>query len=105
MNIYPRENEEILLTIEYIDNVAVIGVADENKDEKIMAFLELKEDIQKQDISVSEIKKYIKKHLANFKIPKEIYVIQELPKNATNKILKRKLKEDLELYMNEGKIK
>lgn len=105
MNIYPREIEEILLTIEYIDNVAVIGVADENKDEKIVAFLELKEDIQKQDISVSEIKKYLKKHLANFKIPKEIYVIQELPKNATNKILKRKLKEDLEHYMNEGKIK
>jgi long-chain acyl-CoA synthetase len=103
MNIYPREIEEVLLTIDYIDNVAVIGVADETKDEKIVAFMEIKEDTNKANINTSEIKKQLKQHLANFKIPKEIYIIDELPKNATNKILKRKLKDDLETYINEGK--
>ena len=36
---------------------------------------------------------YLKKHLANFKLPKHIYFVEELPKNATGKVLKRVLKE------------
>jgi long-chain acyl-CoA synthetase len=40
-----------------------------------------------------EIRKYLKNHLANFKLPKHIYVVEALPKNATGKVLKRVLKE------------
>ncbi|HIP28044.1 MAG TPA: hypothetical protein EYG82_02595, partial [Sulfurovum sp.] len=41
-------------------------------------------------------KKYMKEHLANYKIPKQIHIIDTLPKNATGKILKRVLKDTLQ---------
>ena len=100
INIYPREIEELLYKIDEVDSAAVVGIADETKDEKIAAFIQLKEDIDASTVNKQDIRNYLKEHLANFKIPKYIYFIDELPKNATNKVLKRKLKEDIDLYMN-----
>ncbi|MEA2049501.1 MAG: long-chain-fatty-acid--CoA ligase [Campylobacterota bacterium] len=99
VNIYPREIEELIYKLDDVDASAVVGIEDETKDEKIVAFIQLKEDL-KTDINEKDVKKYLKEHLANFKVPKHIYFIDELPKNATNKVLKRKLKEDIDLYIN-----
>jgi long-chain acyl-CoA synthetase len=91
INIYPREIEEIIYKYEGVDSVAVIGIKDNaTNDEEVMAFVQAKEDIKLDEIM---IKKYLKQHLANFKIPKHIYFVEELPKNATGKVLKRVLKE------------
>jgi long-chain acyl-CoA synthetase len=98
INIYPREIEELILKLEDVDAVAVVGIADVTNDEKILAFIQLKEDVE-SSLNEHDVKKYLKEHLANFKIPKHIYFIDELPKNATNKVLKRKLKEDIEFYI------
>ncbi|MEA3354283.1 MAG: long-chain-fatty-acid--CoA ligase [Campylobacterota bacterium] len=98
VNVYPREIEELISKLEEVDAVAVIGIADETKDEKIVSFIQLKEDNQGL-LTEHEVKKYLKEHLANFKIPKHIYFIEELPRNATNKVLKRKLKEDIDKYI------
>jgi len=98
INVYPREIEEIIIKLDGIDSVAVVGIQDEQKDEKIVAFIQLDKDL-KESISEKSVKLYLKEHLANFKIPKKIYFIDELPKNATNKVLKRKLKEDIALYI------
>ena len=95
INVYPREIEELIVKLDEVDAVAVIGIEDETKDEKIVAFVQLQEN---KNIDELSIKKYLKEHLANFKIPKHIYFIDELPKNATNKVLKRKLKEDIQFY-------
>jgi len=100
INVYPREIEELIQKIDEVDAAAVVGIADETKDEKIIAFVQLKEDISQQ-IDSKYIKKYLKPHLANFKMPKEIHIIKELPRNATNKVLKRKLKEDIKKYLQE----
>ena len=97
MNIYPREIEEEIMKIDSIDATAVVGIEDVTKDEKIVAFVQLKEDVNEPP-SPATIKTHLKEHLANFKIPKDIYFIDELPKNAANKVLKRKLKEDIKLY-------
>ncbi len=91
INIYPREIEEVLYKFEGIDACAVIGVKDATNDEEVLAFIQLKEEVEA--ISEMELKKYLKAHLANFKIPKHIYTVEELPKNATGKVLKRVLKE------------
>jgi len=48
-----------------------------------------------EDFKELELKKYMREHLANYKIPKQIHLIKELPKNATGKVLKRVLKEQL----------
>ncbi|PID48009.1 MAG: long-chain fatty acid--CoA ligase [Proteobacteria bacterium] len=93
INIYPREIEEAIMKYEGIDSVAVVGQADETSDEDVVAFIQLKDEVE--SISEKDLKKYLKLHLANFKIPKHIYVVEELPKNATGKVLKRVLKEEL----------
>jgi long-chain acyl-CoA synthetase len=91
INIYPREIEEVIYKYNGVDSVAVIGIKDNaTNDEEVMAFVQPKEDAKLKEI---ELKQYLKLHLANFKIPKHIYFVEELPKNATVKVLKRVLKE------------
>lgn len=92
INIYPREIEEVLMNNPFIKAAAVIGQKDERSGEVPIAYVELEEEAK---ISENEIKKYLKEHLANFKIPKATYIVDELPKNATGKVLKRVLKERL----------
>ena len=92
INIYPREIEEILMNNPFIKAAAVIGKKDEKNGEIPVAYIELEEGA---NVNENEIKKYLKEHLANFKIPKTIHFVDELPKNATGKVLKRVLKERL----------
>lgn len=94
INIYPREIEEVIYKYEGVDAVAVIGLRDEQtKDEDVLAFIQPKEDEKLNEI---ELRSYLKQHLANFKLPKHIYFVEELPKNATGKVLKRVLKEKVQ---------
>lgn len=92
INIYPREIEEVIYQLEEVDLAAVVGQRDEELNEIPIAFVQLKEGMK---ISEKEIKNHLKKHLANFKIPKSIHIQEELPKNATGKVLKRVLKESI----------
>jgi len=93
INIYPREIEEVLLSNPNIKASAVIGMKDEKSGEVPVAYIELEEGA---NLTPQEIRSYLKEHLANFKIPKAIHIVKELPKNATGKVLKRVLKEQLE---------
>jgi len=92
INIYPREIEEVLHLYEGVDSAAVVGVKDDKNDEEVMAFVQTEENITLKEM---ELKQYLKSHLANFKVPKHIYFVEELPKNATGKVLKRVLKEKI----------
>ena len=92
INIYPREIEEVLFKLPEVEAAAVIGVRDEHADEDVTAFIQFKEDMS---LDEKDIRAHLKKHLANFKIPKTIYFKDELPKNATGKVLKRVLKEQI----------
>jgi len=91
INIYPREIEEVLYLHPSIKAAAVIGVKDENNGEIPVAYIEL--DQEEAVLTESAVKIYLKQHLANFKIPKNIHFLKELPKTATGKVLKRVLKE------------
>ncbi|MDR1554624.1 MAG: fatty acid--CoA ligase [Campylobacteraceae bacterium] len=107
INIYPREIEEVLYMLDDISTAAVIGIKNDIGDEDVIAFIEHKDDA-KNILDEIGIKRYLKKHLANFKIPKHIFFVKELPKNATGKVLKRVLKEqaaNMEIkYTNESDI-
>ncbi len=92
-NIYPREIEEVLYTLEEVEAAAVIGVKDQYADENIVAFVQLKENMTLNEKAVRD---HLRQHLANFKIPKEIYFKDELPRNATGKVLKRVLKQQMQ---------
>lgn len=89
-NIYPSEIENVLLKLPYIEEVAVIGKTDDNWGEVPVAFIVLN-----TPVNAEEIIAYAKQYLANFKLPKEIIFKQSLPKNATNKIMRHRLKKEI----------
>ncbi|MBD3789723.1 MAG: long-chain-fatty-acid--CoA ligase [Campylobacterales bacterium] len=93
INIYPREIEEMIDSFEGIGSSAVIGIEDEKNGEIPVAYLELEEGVTQ--IDEVGLKAYLRKQLANYKIPKQIHIIESLPKNATGKVLKRLLKDRL----------
>ncbi len=93
INIYPREIEEVIDVYDGVGVSAVIGIVDENSGEVPVAYVELDEGLE--SIDEHALKKYLREHLANYKVPKHIHFINALPKNATGKVLKRVLKERL----------
>ena len=93
INIYPREIEEVIDAYEGVGASAVIGIIDEKSGEIPIVYIELSEGVESFD--EQGLKRYMREHLANYKLPKQIHLIEELPKNATGKVLKRVLKENL----------
>jgi len=93
INIYPREIEEVIDRFEGIAASAVIGARDEKSGEIPVAYIELEGEREVYD--EAGLRAHMKKHLANYKIPRQIHVTEALPKNVTGKVLKRVLKENL----------
>ena len=93
INVYPREIEEVVDVYDGVGASAVIGIVDEKSGEVPVVYIELEEG--RESFDEAGLKKYMREHLANYKIPKQIHMIKELPKNATGKVLKRALKEKL----------
>ncbi|HEY9190360.1 MAG TPA: long-chain-fatty-acid--CoA ligase, partial [Sulfurovum sp.] len=81
INIYPREIEDVIDRFDGIAASAVIGMHDEKHGEVPVAYVELDEGVSGLDEAA--LKQYMREHLANYKIPKQIHVIEALPKNAT----------------------
>lgn len=93
MNIYPREIEEVLMKHPKVDLCAVVGKKDPHHGEIPVAFVKPSEDAQ--DISEKELRDFLKDKIANYKIPKQFIFVEDMPKNATGKVLKRVLREKL----------
>jgi acyl-CoA synthetase (AMP-forming)/AMP-acid ligase II len=89
-NVFPAEVEELLASHEAIEEAAAVGVDDEKFGQRLKAFVVLR---QGSDLSEDEIKKYVKENLANYKVPREVVFVDELPRNPTGKVLKRDLEE------------
>ena len=87
-NIYPAEIENVLVSHEQIIEAGVIGVTDEKWGQVPVGFIVL----QKHSIlTEDDILSFVSERLAKYKVPKRIVVVESLPKNATNKLLRRKL--------------
>jgi acyl-CoA synthetase (AMP-forming)/AMP-acid ligase II len=89
-NVFPREVEDLLSDHDAIDEVAVVGVDDEKFGQRLKAFAVKKKG---KTVTDADLQAYVKKNLANFKVPREIEFMKELPRNATGKVLKRELVE------------
>jgi acyl-CoA synthetase (AMP-forming)/AMP-acid ligase II len=89
-NVFPREVEDLLADHDAVVDVAVIGVEDEEFGQRLKAFVVLAAE---SETSAEELKGHIKANLASYKAPREIEFLDELPRNATGKILKRELRE------------
>jgi long-chain acyl-CoA synthetase len=88
-NVYPREVEEVLYEHPAVAEVAVVGVPDDKMGEEVGAAVQLK---QGQDVSEDDLRGFAKQELANYKYPRRIWFVDELPKGPTGKILKREVK-------------
>jgi long-chain acyl-CoA synthetase len=87
-NVFPREIEEVLNRHETVKDSAVIGMQDGMRGEVALAFVELKEGASFDE---SALKAFCREHIAGFKVPRDIRVVRELPRNPTGKIMRRKL--------------
>jgi len=87
-NIYPREIDEVLYQHPAVAAAATIGVPDELYGEEVAAFVVLKEGAK---ISEEELIGYCTDRLADYKCPKTIRIVGEIPKGPTGKLLKREL--------------
>lgn len=88
-NVYPREVEEVLFAHSGILEAAVVGLPDPDFGEKVNAYVVLKDP----SVTVGELHAHCAAHLAKYKVPGNFEVLEELPKNATGKILRRSLKD------------
>lgn len=88
VNVYPFEVEQEMMKHPAIEAVAVIGVAHPEWGETVKAFY-----VSSEEIDETEMKQFLSETLAKFKIPRLYERIDELPRNATGKILKQALKE------------
>ncbi|MRH44784.1 o-succinylbenzoate--CoA ligase [Aquibacillus halophilus] len=86
-NVYPAEIEGVLAAVPGIKEVGVIGKQDDEWGQIPVAFVVR---INKE-LSIEEILTYCRKHLAKYKIPKEIYFVPSLPRNASSKLVRYKL--------------
>ena len=87
-NVYPEEVEEKLAEHESVDEAAVIGVEDEEFGERLKAFV-----VKDGEVSEDDLKGYVKENLADYKVPREIEFVDELPRKPQGKVDKKKLEE------------
>ena len=90
-NAYPAEIENILCDHSAISQVAVIGIADERMGEVAKAFIVLKPN---HELEKDSLLQWCKDNMANYKVPREIEFVNELPTNAAGKVMKYLLKDD-----------
>ena len=87
-NVFPREVEDVLAAHEAVCEVAVVGVEDDEFGQRLRAFVVLERG---REASVEELKDHVRANLARYKVPRDVLFIDELPRNATGKVLKREL--------------
>jgi long-chain acyl-CoA synthetase len=90
-NVFPREIEEVLNRHDSVKESAVIGMQDGMRGEVALAFVELKEGATFDEPA---LKAFCRESIAGFKVPRDIRVLKELPRNPTGKIMRRKLSVD-----------
>ena len=88
-NVYPNEVEDAIASCLGVLEVGVIGMPDPKSTEKVVAYV-VKKD---QSLTQEKVIAHCKEFLTNYKVPKEVYFTDELPKTNVGKILRRKIKE------------
>ena len=93
VNIYPQEVENALTLHPQVFDVAVIGVPDDEMGEQVKAVVQLPEGVEPSPELAQELIDHVRGKIAHFKAPKTVDFVDALPRTATGKLQKRKLKE------------
>lgn len=89
MNVYPRMVEEVLYRHDVIREAAVVGEPNELHGEIPVAYVSLKPGAE---ASSADIRSFCREHLGKHEVPRKVFFLDDLPKNAAGKILKRELR-------------
>jgi acyl-CoA synthetase (AMP-forming)/AMP-acid ligase II len=89
-NIYPIEVEKTLASHSDVAEASVIGVDDEQFGQRLVAFVVLTGGAS---ASPDILKQHVRDNLANYKVPREITILDELPRSSTGKIVRRELQD------------
>jgi acyl-CoA synthetase (AMP-forming)/AMP-acid ligase II len=98
-NVFPKEVEDCLARHDAVGDVAAVGVDDDQFGKRLRAFVVFRDGME---ASEDELKSHVKDNLARFKVPRDIVVLDELPRNATGKVLKRELAKHDEESADQG---
>lgn len=101
-NIYPREVEEVLYEHPKVKEAVVAGIPDSYRGETLKAYIVLREG---EETSGEDIKDFCRKHLAPYKVPKQVEFRPELPKSLVGKILRRVLVEEERAKLEQKEVK
>ncbi len=88
-NVYPNEIEDVIASCPGVLEVGVIGMPDARSTEKVVAYVVKKDG----EVTAERVIEHCKDSLTNYKVPKEVHFVDELPKSNVGKILRRKIKE------------
>jgi long-chain acyl-CoA synthetase len=90
INVYPREVEEVLYQFPGVKEAAVVGVHDSRKGEQPVAYVVLNDGAV---IDEKDLRHFVRRRLADYKVPRKVVLLSALPRNAAGKILKTTLRE------------
>ncbi|WP_410631514.1 AMP-binding protein [Amycolatopsis sp. cmx-4-83] len=90
-NVFPRPVEEALVALPGVHDAAVVGVADAEWGQRLAAYVVPRRGAS---LHAEDIRAYVHQRLARFAVPRDVYFVPDLPRNATGKILKRLLDDD-----------
>jgi acyl-CoA synthetase (AMP-forming)/AMP-acid ligase II len=89
-NVFPKEVEDALARHEAVSEAAALGVDDADFGQRLRAYVVVERG---RDVSEDDLKAHVKQNLARYKVPREIWFLEELPRNVTGKVLKRELRD------------
>jgi acyl-CoA synthetase (AMP-forming)/AMP-acid ligase II len=92
-NIYPREVEEVIAEVPSVAEVAVVGVADQDWGQRVVALVTARPGAS---VDTDSVMAHCRERMASYKKPKEVRVVAEFPLNSTGKIAKKVLREQLD---------
>jgi acyl-CoA synthetase (AMP-forming)/AMP-acid ligase II/uncharacterized protein YndB with AHSA1/START domain len=90
-NVFPRPVEELLIAMPQVQDVAVVGVPDIQFGQRLAAYIVLRHGAR---LTADEVREHVHQRLYRFAVPRDVYFVSELPRNATGKVLKRLLNDD-----------
>jgi long-chain acyl-CoA synthetase len=93
-NVYPREIEEVFYEHPAVREAAVLGIPHDEYGEEVAAAVALKDGAS---ATPEELRQYVKDRVAAFKYPRHVWIVDDLPKGPTGKILKREIKAPAEI--------
>ena len=96
-NVYPREIEELLYAFPGVAEASVIGISDKLRGNAVYAYVVMEDG---GTLDKKSLREFLQANLAPYKVPREVIQVQSLPKNSTGKILKRVLREQVEILQN-----